>query len=167
MSLEQVLSKSWASLKQALGESRVSLERVSIKSQAGPVESLWSLGQVSGVSLSSPEHVPVEFRAGPVRSQVSSGQVPSRSRVSPKWVLTESWAGLDRYCWFENEILKVEKLFTIFTALKTINHFQKLKKNFQSKRKYFLFTIILRHTKHPKIRKTFSINHFTAKQMKP
>jgi hypothetical protein len=45
--------------------------------------------------------------------------------------------------------------------------FLKLKKNFLSKGNYFPLTIILRHAKHPKMRKTFSVNHFTAKQMEP
>jgi hypothetical protein len=30
-----------------------------------------------------------------------------------------------------------------------------------------MLTIILRYVKHPKIRKIFSVNHFTTKQMEP
>jgi hypothetical protein len=36
-----------------------------------------------------------------------------------------------------------------------------------SKGNYFPLTIILRHAKHLKMRKTFSVNHFMAKQTEP
>jgi hypothetical protein len=78
--------------------------------------------------------------------------------VIPNQVPVGSWAshGMVHRLW--NEMLDVKKWQTIFL---------KLKKNFWSKGNYFSLTIILCHAKHPKMRKTFSVNYFTAKQTKP
>ena len=54
---------------------------------------------------------------------------------------------------FENEMLKIGNWFTVFI-------FGKLKKNFRSKGKCFPLTIILRLSKHRKIRKSFSWKPF-------
>jgi hypothetical protein len=114
--------------------SRSSLDQVSSRSR-------WSgLGQV-----------PVKSWASPRRVQVSINSQAGLSQV-----LTRSSASFGKVRQFENKMLKVEKLFTIF---KTINHFSKIKE-FRSKGKCFSLTIILHRTQHRKMRKSFAHKPF-------
>jgi hypothetical protein len=126
-------SESWASLWLVLVKSQRGPERVPIKSRV-------CLGQVQAGSWVGPNQVPSGSRASLKRILGRSKRVLFKSRVGDQ-VLKGSWAGLGRVCPFENEMLKVEKLFMV----------RKLKKNFLSKRKYFPLTTILRCTKYCKI----------------
>jgi hypothetical protein len=57
---------------------------------------------------------------------------------------------------FENEILKVRKWFIVlFTVLKIVNHFQKIKEKFSVKGKIFSVDYYFTSTKHPKCGKHF------------
>ena len=138
-----------------------------------PSRSKRSLSQVPGESRSTPKWVPGESRSSLKQVLGMFGRVPGKSRRGLEWVLAESRSsprqvpvgsrvGFGKVHQFENEMFKVEKWFTIF---KTVNIFQKLKKNFWSKKKYFLLTIILRRTKHYKMQKLFSKNYFTSKEI--
>jgi hypothetical protein len=74
-----------------------------------------------------------------------------KSQAGSVQVLARFWVGLGRVGQFENKMLKVGKRFLV---LKIINHFSKIKEEFSVKENFF-FTIILRRTKTPEIRKIF------------
>jgi hypothetical protein len=80
-------------------------------------------------------------------------QVPYKSRTGPGHAPGRSWSNPDMVRQFENEMLKIGNWFTVF---KTVNHFPKIKEEFSVKGKCFPLTIILRLSKHRKIRKSFS-----------